>query len=782
MKLLARLAAVLLVVVALVCLGAWLAVRASLPDLDGEEPLAGLQGEVVVDRDSLGVVHIQATTRADAARALGYVHAQERRFQMDLLRRAASGELSALLGPTLLSADSVLRPHLFRERARAAYDALPNDHRAILDAYASGVNAGTDALGARPFEYLVLRQSPDAWRPEDALLAAYAMTIDLQRSDLDDELAVFARTEVLPPALARFLDPGGDQWDAPLAGEAVSPPPPPEADSLGGFLPSPVGDSGIEDSFLSELQRDALRVGSNNWAVSGARTASGAAMVANDMHLGISLPNIWFRASMTVTPEAGAAMTVSGVTLPGTPLVIVGSNGSVAWGFTNSYGDYVDLVRLEMEPGMTNLVRTDTGTVELSTQRETLYVAGADSVLLDVEISPWGPVLLEDGRGDRYAVQWAAHRPEATNLRLIELEGAQSLDEALDIANRSGIPAQNFVAGDRSGRIGWTIAGRIPERVGRSGQEPTASTDPDALWTGLLAPEAVPRIVDPADGQLWTANARVVSGDALRLIGDGGYASGARAQQIRDGLRALTRPIVPADLLAIQLDDRAVFMSRWRDLLSGIVTDASDGVDRSALRQRLDGWTGRASTDSPSYGVVKRFRAEVGSRIAASLMALPLAMYDDPGALSEAAIWQLASERPAHLLPPDWDSWEALLLSAADEAAAATPQTWGLENKAEIEHPLADALPLVGRLLRMPADPIPGDAWTPRVAAASFGSSERMVVSPGREDEGILHMPGGQAGHPLSPYWGAGHDAWVEGRPLPFLPGRPVWTLRLVPA
>ena len=383
---------------------------------------------------------------------------------MDLLRRAASGELSALLGPTLLSADSVLRPHLFRERAQAAYAALPDDHRAILDAYASGVNAGTDALGARPFEYLVLRQAPEAWRPEDALLAAYAMTIDLQRADLDDELAVFARTEALPPALARFLDPGGDRWDAPLAGEAISAPPPPEADSLGGFLPTPVGESEITDGFLSALQRDALRVGSNNWAVSGARTESGAAMVANDMHLGISLPNIWFRASMTVTPEAGVARTVTGVTLPGTPLVIVGSNGSVAWGFTNSYGDYVDLVRLEMEPGMTNLVRTDTGTVELSTQRETLFVAGADSVLLDVEISPWGPVLLEDGRGDRYAVQWAAHRPEATNLRLIELEEATTLDEALDIANRSGIPAQNFVAGDSE----W------PHRLDHRGTNPRA--------------------------------------------------------------------------------------------------------------------------------------------------------------------------------------------------------------------------------------------------------------------------------------------------------------------
>ncbi len=777
MKLIRRVLAVLLVLVVLLAVGGWLTVRASLPELDGEAPLAGLSGAVTVDRDSLGVVHIQAASRADAARALGYVHAQERRFQMDLLRRAAAGELAALLGPTLVSTDSVLRPHLFRDKAREAYAALPDAHRGILDAYASGVNAGTDALGVRPFEYLVLRQRPEPWQPEDALLAAYAMTIDLQRADLDDELAVYARFEALPPALARFLDPGGDRWDAPLAGEAVVPPPPPSGDSLGGFVPAAVGDEASRGSFLSSLQRDALRVGSNNWAVSGARTASGAAMVANDMHLGIRLPNIWFRASLTVTPEAGEGYTAGGVTLPGTPLVIVGSNGHVAWGFTNSYGDYVDLVRLEMEPGMTNLVQTDSGTVELVTRRETIHVAGADSVMLDVVMSPWGPVLLEDGRGERYAAQWVAHSPEASNLTLIELETVRDLDSALDIANRSGIPAQNFVAGDASGRIGWTIAGRIPARANRDGQQPVASTDPDAKWAGLLAPASVPRIVDPGDGQLWTANARVVSGDALRVIGDGGYASGARAQQIRDGLSALTEPIAPADLLGIQLDDRALFMSRWRDLLDRTTAD----TDRPEIRQRLDGWTGRASVDSPSYGLVKRFREEVGSRVAASVMALPLAIHSDAGALGEAALWQLASAQPAQLLPPDWQTWDALLLSAADAALGATPATWGLQNTAEIEHPLADALPFVGRWLRMPADPIPGDAWTPRVTAASFGSSERMVVSPGRESEGILHMPGGQAGHPLSPYWGAGHDAWVEGRPLPFLPGRPVWTLRLVP-
>jgi penicillin amidase len=150
--------------------------------------------------------------------------------------------------------------------------------------------------------------------------------------------------------------------------------------------------------------------------------------------------------------------------------------------------------------------------------------------------------------------------------------------------------------------------------------------------------------------------------------------------------------------------------------------------------------------------------------------------------IAEAALWRLATERPAHLLPADADDWRSFLLDAADTAHAETPETWGQQNVAAVEHPMADALPIVGRYLRLPADPLAGDSWTPRVAAPSFGASQRMVVAPGREAEGILHMPGGQAGHPLSPYWGAGHDAWVEGRALPFLPGPPKWTLRLVPA
>ena len=788
MKLLVRLLLGLVLFVLLAALAGWIYFRQSLPELDGDVALAGLEAEVTVERDSLGVVHVRAASRADASRALGFVHAQERMFQMDLLRRAAAGELAALLGPRLVSTDSVLRPHGFRATAGEVAAALPEGHRQIVDAYAEGVNAGLAALGARPFEYAALRQTPEPWRPEDSFLVAYAMYLDLQRSDLDDELDVYARDAALPPALSRFVDPGGDEWDAPLVGDPVVPPPPPAPDSLGMFRPGPSRVAGGDlAANMDALRTDALRAGSNNWAVAGERTASGAALVANDMHLGLSLPHIWFRAAMTTPDRAGGERTLAGLTLPGTPLFIVGSNGSVAWGFTNSYGDYADLVRLVRQPGLRNVIQTASGDVTVDTLRETIHVAGGEPVGLAVPVTPWGPVLYRDGNGDEYAVQWGAHRAEASNLHLIELEGAKTLEEALDVANRVGIPAQNFTAGDREGRIGWTLAGQIPRRIGRDGQRPVDSTDPNARWSGFLSPDEVPRVVEPPAGILWTANNRTMSGDALALIGDGGYASGARARQIRDRLRALRQPATPQDMLDIQLDDRALFLSRWRDLMERTLSSAPPKTSRAStaspsVSDRLAGWTGRATPDDPAYGLVKRFRQHVGAGLAESLLGDAQDVYGGANSLTEAALWTLVSERPEHLLPSDAASWEAFLRDAAERAITDSPATWGDENTAEIEHPMADALPLIGGWLRMPADRLAGDGMTPRVAAPSFGASQRMAVSPGHEADGILHMPGGQSGHPLSPYWGAGHDAWVEGRPLPFLPGRPKWSLRLVPA
>lgn len=779
MKWFIRALVALAVVVLLAVLGAWLFLRASLPQTGGEAALAGLSAPVTVERDSLGVVRLTAETRADAVRALGYVHAQERFFGMDLLRRAGAGELAALFGPDLVGTDTTLRVHRFRARARAAVAAASPDERALLAAYTAGVNAGLGALGARPFEYAVLGQTPAPWAEEDAFLIVFAMFLDLQRAGLTDDLEALAMRTALPPAVRRFLNPPGDAWDAPLTGDALPAPGIPPPDSMGGYRPGPLDlDGAPGETFATHGRTADLAAGSNNFAVAGARSVTGGAIVADDMHLGLRLPHLWFRAEMVV-----AGRRIGGVTLPGAPVVVVGSTEDVAWGFTNSYGDFADLVALvPTDDGPAGGVVTADGPVAPRVVEEPIAVAGGETVRFRVAETPFGPVFARGADGTAYALQWTAHRPGAVNLALARMWDARDLDDVLAVAHAAGIPAQNVVAGDRTGRIGWTIGGQVPRRTGRDGQTPARSTDPDANWNGWLSASEIPRVVDPADGVLWTGNNRVASGADLLRIGLGPYAHGARARQIRDALRAHDGPFAEADLLAIQLDDRALFLARWQRLLLASLDDAAlDGrPDRAALRDRVERWGARASVDSPGYGAVRRFRETLAGRLTASLLAPVRALDPDADDLSEHALWALASEQPAHWLPEGAASWRSLLLDAAD-AAAEAPPTWGDENRAAVAHPMAGALPLVGRWLRLPADGLAGDGRMPRVARPDFGASQRMVVSPGREATGVLQMPGGQAGHPLSPAWGAGHDAWVTGRPTPFRPGRARSTLRLVP-
>jgi penicillin amidase len=367
------------------------------------------------------------------------------------------------------------------------------------------------------------------------------------------------------------------------------------------------------------------------------------------------------------------------------------------------------------------------------------------------------------------------------------------VDQALDVAARSGIPPQNFVCADARGRIGWTVAGAIPRRVGLDGRLPASWADGTRRWEGWLAPSEHPRIVDPPSGLLWTANARTVGGEALRILGDGGYALGARARQIRDDLLAGDR-FTERDMLAIQLDDRALFLEHWRGLLLGTLDGAPAGDPRRAEARRLaEAWGGRAAAGSAGYRLVRAFHREVAERVLAPFAALARAVDPrfDPRELTQAegAIWRLASERPPHLLDPAYPGWDALLLAALDGALASMPgsareleaRTWGESNTAAIRHPLSAALPLLGRLLDMPAEPLPGDRDMPRVQAPAFGASERLAVSPGREAEGILHQPGGQSGHPLSPWYRAGHEAWARGEAAPFLPGPAEHRLLLAP-
>ncbi len=666
----------------LIGLAAYLVLRASLPVLDGTRAVVGPGASLTIERDRLGVPTLRASDRRDLAFAAGWSHAQDRFFQMDLMRRQAAGELAELFGPVALEVDRRLRVHGFRDVARRVLEEASGAHRGLLESYAAGVNAGLEALGARPFEYLLLRSAPRRWLPEDSALVGLAMFLILQGSDNARESDLGLMHDILPAEVHAFLNPPGTEWDAPLAGAAPAEPPLPppgvyDLRTLEGVDFAPPG------NFAFERARDAS-AGSNNWAVAGAHTTGSGAIVANDMHLGLRVPNTWYRMRWLVQPAGQAAasqLDMTGVTLPGVPVMVAGSNGLVAWGFTNSYGDWMDLVIVEPDPADPGRYRTPQGYRTFGARREQIQVKGSDPVTMEVRTTIWGPVLDTDHRGRTRALSWVAHRPEATNFELLGLEHAGTVNEALEVANRAGIPAQNIVAGDAEGAIGWSIAGRIPVRRGFHPRLPASWASPGTGWIGWLAPQAYPRLVNPPSGRIWTANARVVSGEPLSRIGDGGYALGARAGQIRDGLLELEVADV-ADMLALQLDDRALFLARWRELILETLGPAAVAgrPDRERFRSLVEGWIPRASVDSVGFRLVRAYRLEVHRMVLAAMTAevraaVPGFSYHSYRA--EGPVWRLVTRRPAHLLSPRFETWERLLLEAADRTIAHFRDNYG---------------------------------------------------------------------------------------------------------
>ncbi|CAN7272983.1 penicillin acylase family protein [Pseudoduganella sp. LjRoot289] len=774
-----------------VILGVWFFLRGSLAQLDGRRTVPGLGADVSIARDDSGVPTIIGAQRNDVAYATGFAHAQDRYFQMDLLRRVASGELAELFGARALPVDREHRLHRFRARAELAIQAMSTTDRQLLERYAAGVNDGLTNLGTRPFEYALVGVGPRAWSMADSLLVFWAMYFDLQGNQEARELARGWLKEHDTPEQLAVLLPEATQWDAPLdaaSAPAPSAPFPDRAPDWWGKAGAPaskrIADAGAGASASAELRG---MVGSNNWALAGGRSHNGGAIVADDMHLGLQLPHIWYRAVLMVPDGHGATRRVAGVTLPGVPLVVAGSNGHVAWGFTNSYGDYTDLVLLETDSARPGKLRTPAGWESPAVHEETILVKGAPADKFVVRETSLGPVREVAGRS--YAVHWVAHSKEAVNMRAAKLELASTLDEAMAVANRAGLPAQNFVAGDSKGDIGWTIAGPLPRRA----QPSLASTFPltpetqSAGWQGILAPEAYPVVRNPANGQLSTANSRQLLGAGSEKLGDGGFDLGARAHQVRDSVAALGAKTDEKGVYSVALDDRAVFMSTWRDRALGVLDEqalAGKPQRAAALELLRKSWTGHASVDSVGYRIARAYMWSLYELLYGAADAEMGKLMEKADMASASARWpavvaRMLDEQPAGWLPPQYASWKDLQLAAIDRAVAdlgkdgkpLSAATWGERNTQDIAHPIAAAVPALRRWLSAPADRLPGDSHMPRVAGRKFGQSERMVVSPGKEEQGIFNMPGGQSGHPLSPYFLAGHADWVSGKPTPFLPG-----------
>jgi penicillin amidase len=757
--------------------------RASLASLDGEVHHLGVVAPVTIDRDAKGVPTIEAANRVDLAYGIGYVHGQDRFFEMDLSRRFAGGELSEVFGKAAVEQDKKARLFRFRRVARAALEQATPEQRAVLEAYARGVNAGLASLRSRPWEYWVLGSAPVDWRPEDTMLASLAMWWDLQYSGIDLEILRMRINERLHgpdceggwKCAMQFFYPARTVADAPNATTGVL-----NRGSAAGYgtaaVPAPdvldiraAGPPASASASLAQLSPD-IGIGSNNWAVGGRFTTTGAALIANDMHLRARVPIVWYRASLRVKASGTQpALDLNGVTLPGAPLMVAGSNGHIAWGFTNSYGDWIDVTAADCS-------------VADASQQETIRVHGAPDVSFSVRSGPAGMLYRVDPDGTHcWFVSWLAQQPSATNVNLMNLERASSVAQALAIAPTLGIPHQNLVVGDQEGHIAWTIGGRIPVATG-----PTRSSG-SATW---VSAEAHPRIVDPEIGRLWTANSlstadpsqQSVIGARDAAVG-AGYDLGARTRQIRDDLLQLQGPAVPQDMLHIQLDDRALFLTPWRGVVTELLDAAAlaDHPERAKFKKLVVDWNARASVDAVGYRLVRGFH----DRLAQSVWTMMLDGLKLPAegefvpARFDDSLLLLVSQRPMHMLAPTYTDWRQFLLAQVDatinEIHESCPElakcTWGARKPVHIQHPLSRAIPLLSGLLDMPEVQLPGDHDMPRVQDGNVGASERFAVSPGHEDQGYIHMPGGQSGHPLSPYYRAGFMDWVQGNPSPFLPG-----------
>ncbi|WP_296047927.1 penicillin acylase family protein [uncultured Alteromonas sp.] len=734
--------------------------RQSLPALDGDRLVNQVEQPATLSRDALGQAIIQTASRKEAMYLLGFAHGQDRFFQMDLQRRVAGGELSEWLGKMALDVDKTGRFHEFRRRAENIFATLPEAQKDILVAYSEGVNQAIAEQSARPFEYILTNFEQAPWTPQDSILVIFSMYLDLQSNNVNRDLTLSEIQHQYGQTMVDFIvQPSQYQAaldNSRLATEVEIP--------LLKERPAEISDITADMAFRTET-------GSNNWIVGGALTETGDALLASDMHLSMRVPIIWYRAQLNYT-EQQYDVSLTGVTLPGVPGVIAGTNGHIAWGFTNAYVDTADWVLIDRS--------------EVTAVDETISVKGEPEHYKRLT-SQYGPVRQLGTRF--YALKWAAQEPYAVNLMLNELDTKLSVLEAIPVVRKIGIPVQNIALGDAAGNIAWMPAGAVP---GRKVPHNTAITPAqlDGLWSSDEMD--LPVVMNPTSHRIWTANARVMGSDDYLRFGDGGYALGARAQQIRDRLFDYQQ-FDEARFYQIQLDNEARFLQPWHALLRQLLKRNSGHF--AADINALDTWQNCACADSVGYTLVKYFRRQVLNATFAPINEALKPKHLSLRSLSsnlEPAIWQLIRSESTQWLPQGENDWQGYLLGQYEQARQhlldqhsasddLSTLAWGKVNQQAIRHPFAGQIPVIGKALNMPEIPGYGDTFMPAVQGRSFGASQRLFVRPGQLDKAVLTLPGGQSGHPLSAFYKAGFDDYAKHRMTPLLPGKPLHTLTFMP-
>lgn len=730
----------------------------SLPTLDGKGRSDAVTQPVKVARDTLGQAVITAATRHEAAYGLGYAHGQDRFFQMDLLRRNAAGELSELFGKAALALDKKMRFHQLRKRSQAILKTLPEADKQLLKSYAQGVNEGLAQVGYPSFEYLLTGAEQQPWQSEDSLLVIFSMYLDLQTATFERDQALIQIQQQYGAKMVEFLT-QPSQYQAALDGSVLTP--------YTQTIPQ------LPTQSLAAIKTITanLEVGSNNWAVTADLTNTQAAMLSDDMHLSMAVPVIWYRAQLNYTHD-NQAYQVTGVSLPGAPAIVVGSNNKIAWGFTNGYIDTADWVAL-------------TDSSKTWQVNEVIALPNGNSETYPLTLSEYGPVKYINNQP--YALSWAAHQPYAVDMQLLQLEQAETVDDALNIASNVGIPVQNLMVVDSQGSAAWKHMGGIPARTAPS-ELAINENEYSATWQQN---EVIrPFVKNPQSGRLWTGNSRVVSAEDNARFGNGGYAPGARATQIRDRLFE-KQQFNEGDFYQLQLDNQARFLTPWHSLLLEQLKQQPE--HNADYINALDNWQQCACSTSVGYTLVKMYRDELINILFSSIEA---SLNKQDGTLSyvkrdlEPAVWQLIKAQPASWINPQFTNWEQQLQAAFEQTLAQLTAKfgnniqnwqWGKVNELTIEHPFAKQIPLLSKLLNMPTAPGFGDSYMPAVQKTSFGASQRFIAQPGHLESAILTVPGGQSGHPLSEFYRAGFDEYVEGKHTPLLPQTFMHQIEIVP-
>jgi penicillin amidase len=767
---------------------AYFVARAALPQLDGSLSVYGLSANVKVTRDGHGVPAIEAATLADLFFAQGYVTAQDRLWQMDIMRRFASGELSEILGEDTLKIDREQRILGLRAAARKSLQMASPRDRSYFDAYAHGVNAFIEThRGRLPIEFRILKYRPQPWQAEDSIVIANQMVKDLNFYTFRDALDREKIAGKLGPDLIFDLYVNRSWHDHPptvMREEINGQQNPKDSDDEDDEDDGPDNSVTQHKSPIKEIwtQHPPEAVnGSNDWVVSGAHTVTGKPLLSNDMHLGHQMPNLWYEAHLKT-----GNLDVAGVTLPGMPYVIVGHNQRIAWGFTN-VGPTVTDAFIENFNAQ-GAYATPRGWQQPEHRAETIHIKGKPDVNLDVKITRHGPIITDilPGETRPVALRWTLY--DRLHIPFFDVDAAQNWEQFRDAFSQLDAPGQNVVYADIDGNIGYQTTGHIPIRASGDGSLPVSGADDAHEWTGYIPFEKLPHIYNPPSGIIATANGRITPDDFPYSISSS-WEAPWRTERIYHVLQS-GRKLAPSDMLALQND-----IHSENDLFAA--ERFVYGVDHASkpsarARQAADlmrNWDGRMAASSTAATIAVRSAQEL-TRLLLEPRLGPAP--EDPKRQEDTLSWKtyhwqmrtvwlqnILLHQPKRWLPDKYPNYDELI-SAAVEAAVnqpATPKdlstwTWGGVNAVEIDHPVLGKIPFIGRWTAPGVKEQAGSGYTVKAVTPHHGPSERFTANLADLDQSTLNTVTGQGGNFLSPYYLDQWNAWYEGFTftLPFTP------------